>query len=149
MKTIDTRQYLALLEELSANNETVGVPVSGFSMNPFLANERDQVFFQYPDRPLKRGDIVFFKRNNGQYVLHRIWKAAPEGYYIVGDAQTQIEGPIDGDQVFGLVTQVRRKGKLIGPRNFWWQFFAKVWIRMVPVRPAVMRLYAGLYRRGK
>lgn len=149
MKTIDTRQYLALLEELSANNETVGVPVSGFSMNPFLANERDQVFFQYPDRPLKRGDIVFFKRNNGQYVLHRIWKAAPEGYYIVGDAQTQIEGPIDRDQIFGLVTQVRRKGKLIGPRNFWWQFFAKVWIRMVPVRPAVMRLYAGLYRRGK
>lgn len=146
MKTVETRQYVALLEELAKKNETVGVPVTGFSMSPFLANERDQVFFQRPDRPLKRGDIVFYKRSNGQYVLHRIWKATPEGYYIIGDAQTQIEGPVKQTQIFGLVTQIRRKGKLIGPGSLWWQFFAKIWIRIVPARPALLRLYTGIHR---
>lgn len=147
MKQVDTQQYVAVLRELADGNETVGVPVSGFSMNPFLADGRDYVFFRKPDRPLKRGDIVFYQRENGQYILHRIWKVRPEGYYIVGDAQTQIEGPVREEQIFGLVTQIRRKGTMIGSGDFWWRFFEKVWIRMVPARPLVRKGYSLLCRR--
>ena len=39
--------------------------------------------------------LVFFKRRNGQYIMHRIHHVKPDGYYIVGDAQCMIEGPVD------------------------------------------------------
>ena len=79
-------------------------------MSPFLIHERDYVYFQKPDRSLKSGDIVFFQRKTGQYIMHRIWKIKPEGLYIVGDAQTVIEGPVAEEQVFAVITRVQPEG---------------------------------------
>ena len=67
-----------------------------------------------------------------------------ETYSLVGDAQTAIERGIRPDQVLALVTAVRRKGKLLQPDSFWWDFFQKVWIRMVPLRPVVRAVYCGI-----
>ena len=39
------------------------------------------------------------------------------------------------------VTQVERKGKRLAPGSFWWGFFEKVWIRMIPLRPMGNRIY--------
>ena len=66
--------------------------------------------------------------------MHRICRVRPEGFYLVGDAQTEIEGPIRREQIFGRVVSVRRKGRRIGPGNFWWEFFEHVWIRVIPLR---------------
>ena len=33
-----------------------------------------------------------------------------EEYYLIGDAQTVIEGPIQREQIFAVVTKVKRKG---------------------------------------
>ena len=99
-----------------------------------------------PDRPLRVGDMVFFQRRSGQYVLHRICKVKDGGYYIVGDAQTAIEGPVSREQIFALVTRVQRKGRILAPGDFWWEFFARVWVRLIPLRPLLIRLY-GWFRR--
>ena len=80
--------------------------------------------------------------------MHRIWKVKPEGLYIVGDAQTVIEGPVAEEQVFAIVTRVQRKGKWIMPGDFWWEFFEHVWIHIIPFRHVMMRLYAGIRRQG-
>lgn len=141
IKHVHTADYVKILEDLSHENKTVGVPISGNSMAPFLISQRDYVIFQKPDRPLKKGDIVFFRRGSGEYILHRIAKIRNNYYYILGDAQTQLEGPVQGDQIFGLVTKIRRKGKWINSDDFWWQFFEKVWIRMIPLRSVVRKAY--------
>lgn len=140
-KFIHTAEYVKILEELTHNRKTVGVPISGNSMAPFLISQRDYVIFQKPNRPLKTGDIVFFRRDTGEYILHRISKIRKKQYYILGDAQTQLEGPVREEQIFGLVIKVRRKGKWIDQSDFWWKFFEKVWIRMIPLRPAARKLY--------
>ena len=68
---------------------------------------------------MKRGDMAFFRLRNGAYVMHRICRVDGEGrYYLVGDEQTVIEGPILPEQVFGVVTQVFRKGRWSGPGTF-------------------------------
>lgn len=146
MKNVETREYLSVMEELIAQNETVTIPVSGFSMNPFLADKRDAVMVKKPERDLKKGDIVLYKRRNGQYILHRIWKVKPEGYYIVGDAQTEIEGPIHREQILGRVEKIRRKGQWIDEKDLRWKLFEKVWIRILPLRPAIRKGYAVLKR---
>lgn len=88
--------------------------------------------------------MVFYQRKNGQYVMHRIYKKKPEGYYIVGDAQTEIEGPVDRGQIFALIIKVKRKDRIIRPGDFWWEFFEHVWIRMIPLRRPAVRIYSAV-----
>lgn len=140
-KIIDTREYVSMLRDLTENGKEVGMPVFGNSMSPFLVNERDYIYFKKPDRELRPGDMVFYQRRNGQFIMHRICKVKPEGYYIIGDAHTVIEGPVLEEQIFALIYKVRRKGKVIGPEDFWWKFFQNVWIHVIPIRPIFHKLY--------
>ena len=126
MKVVDTREYVSVLRELVEEGREVNMVVWGSSMTPFLGHGRDTIFFAAPERELRRGDMVFYQRDTGQFVIHRIWKVKKDGYYIVGDAQTIIEGPIRRDQIFARITKVNRKGKMISNGDFWWEFFEKV-----------------------
>lgn len=149
MKYVDTREYVSVLRELVEQGREVSLIISGSSMSPFLIHERDVICFKKPDRELRRGDMVFYQRDSGQFVMHRILRVKPEGFYIIGDAQTEIEGPVRREQIFALITKVKRKEKWLEPGDFWWEFFAKVWLRMIPVRRAVMSLYGILYKFRK
>ena len=142
MKVVDTREYVSMLKELTEEGREVSMQIAGSSMSPFLIHARDMIYFKKPDRELKKGDMVFFQRRSGQFIMHRIWKVRPEGYYIVGDAQTQIEGPVERDQI----TKVRRKGKWLEPGDFWWEFFEHVWLHMIPFRHGLMRWYAKVIK---
>ena len=146
MKKVDTKEYVSMLRELTESGKEVSMLIAGSSMSPFLIHERDSICFKKPDRTLRRGDMVFYQRPGGQYVMHRIYKVSAEGYYIVGDAQQDIEGPVKREQIFALITKVRRKGKWIAPGDFWWEFFEHVWIRMVPVRRLIIGSYTKLKR---
>ena len=132
MKIVETTEYLSVLRELVEEGREVRLKIAGESMVPFLREHRDEVFFRKPIEELKKGDIVFYQRECGQFVMHRIQKVKPEGYYLVGDNQTVIEGPVAREQIFGLVTRVIRDGKKMEPGDFWWDFFEHVWIRIIP-----------------
>jgi hypothetical protein len=147
MKIIDTAAALTALQSLTEEGHTVSVTVSGNSMAPFLRHGRDAVWFRKPDRPLKAGDIVFFRRPSGQFVLHRICRICPDGYMIVGDNQTVPEGPVPPAQIFALVVQVRRKGRILTPKHLLWRFFAVVWVRMIFARKAIGAVHGRLHRR--
>lgn len=146
MKVVDTREYVSVLRELTEEGKEVSLLISGSSMSPFLIHQRDYIYFKKPDRELKKGDMVFYQRDSGQFVMHRIWKVRLDGYYIVGDAQTVIEGPVRRDQIFALITKVQRKGKWLEPGDFWWEFFEHIWIHMIPIRRKIMKIYAKVIR---
>ena len=129
---------LALLEETG----TVPLVISGSSMTPFLVHGRDTVYLSKTAAPLKRGDMILYRRDSGDYILHRIFRVEEDTYTLVGDAQTMLEPGIRSDQVLAVVTAVRRKGKLLKQGSFWWNFFEKVWIRMIPLRPAARAVYS-------
>jgi hypothetical protein len=146
-KTVDTAVYISSLSELIQQGEEVGLPIAGSSMTPFLGDGRDQVFLRKPDRPLKRGDVVLYRRDNGDYVLHRIHRVRKAGnsatYDIVGDAQSRIEPGVREDQILAVATRARRKGEIIEPNSFYWWFFQNVWIGIVPLRRPVLGLYGA------
>lgn len=149
-KTINTREYVGLLKQLVEEGETVSIRIVGSSMSPFLIHDRDLITFKAPERELKKGDMVFFQRESGQYVMHRIYAVKPDGYYMVGDAQAEIEGPIRREQIFAVIIKVRRKGKWMEPGDFWWNFFERVWINIIPFRKVVTVFYSLVYKlRGR
>lgn len=97
------------------------------------------------------GEILNFKSDVGliDYLLNKV--SFKECIFTAGDlAHQEIEGPVHRDQIFALVTRVKRKGKWIGTEDFCWKFFEKIWIRLVPYRRMIMRLYkyiSFLWRR--
>lgn len=148
VKQVDTREYVSVLREIAEEGKVVSMLIAGSSMAPFLCHNRDYIYFTKPERELRRGDMVFYQRNSGQYVMHRIYRVKHEGYYMVGDAQTQIEGPLRRNQIFAVITQVKRDGKMIRPGDFWWEFFEHIWIRIVPARRIVTALYGMLWGKN-
>lgn len=146
IKILSADELIPPLLDLLEQAESVPLVISGSSMAPFLVHRRDTVFLSRIRRPLKRGDMILYRRSNGNYVLHRIYKAEHNLYTLVGDAQTTLEHGIRPDQVLAHVICVRRKGKLLKPGSFWWEFFQRVWIRLVPLRPGILSLYSGFSR---
>lgn len=134
-------ELLALLEQ----TPSVPLTISGYSMTPFLAHGRDTVFLSKVTRPLKKGDMILYRRTSGQYVLHRICRVHPDCFDLVGDAQTEIETGIRPEQVLAVVNTVRRKGRLLKKGDFRWDFFEHVWLRMIPLRPLSCRIYGRLF----
>lgn len=126
---------LALLEQ----TEPVPLVISGNSMAPFLIHGRDTVFLSRIKAPLKRGDMVLYRRASGQYVLHRVYSAEGDTLTMVGDGQAGLEPGIPMEQTLALVSAVRRKGKLLEPGSFLWDFYEKTWIRMIRLRPYILR----------
>lgn len=135
-------KYLLLIEA----GETLPLPVLGSSMSPFLVHRRDKVYLRKIDRPLRVGDIVLYRRQNGDYILHRIHGVNHGQYTMVGDAHTLLEPGIEESQILARAIRAERKGKAQGPGAFWWEFFSRVWIRLVPCRPALRKIY-GLFRK--
>lgn len=147
IRSVDIHQYLPVLIDIINEGKDVNLLISGSSMAPFLVHQRDTIIISKPNQSFKKGDMVFYQRLNGQYVMHRIHHIKEGMLYIVGDAQTVIEGPIDPHQVFGIIHKAIRKDKLIQKGDFWWNFFEKIWIRVVPFRPMLLRLYSRISRK--
>ena len=146
VKALDPEQLMPGLLEMLEVTEPVPLVISGGSMNPFLVHGRDTVYLSNVKEPLGRGDMVLYRRDSGKYILHRIWRAEQDSFTMVGDAQTRLEPGIRRDQILARVTAVRRKGKVLEAGSFWWDFFEKVWIRLVPLRPAIQAGY-GLLKK--
>lgn len=149
MRTVDTTEYITMLRGLLSQGQTVQLPVSGNSMLPFLIHNRDSVTLCRPDSALKVGDIVLYQRPGGEYILHRVCRVTAEGIFCVGDAQQLVEGPLPPDCVSARASAVCRKGKTLAPGDAMWEFFEHVWIRMIPCRHAIMRLYGIRFPDGK
>ena len=66
---------------------------------------------------------------------------------MAGATQVQEEGPFRRDQIFARVIKVKRKGRMLEPGDFWWEFFEHVWIRILPARRIITGLYAICTRR--
>ena len=100
------------------------------------------LYSQKPEEELNVGDMVFFQRRDEAYVMHRIHHINKEGkLFIIGDAQVDMEGPIDKELFFAIITKVKRKGKWIAPGDFWWEFFEHIWLHLIPFRRFLMKLY--------
>ena len=134
-------------EELLRSGAELPLIVSGESMLPFLRPGRDTVFLKSASGQLGRGEIAFYRRFDGAYVLHRVVRAEEGKYWFLGDAQIRVEGPLPASCVFACVTAVRRGKRLIRPGDPVWRFFTGPWLRMMRWRPHLLKIYRKLFYR--
>lgn len=93
-KQID--EHSAVIRTLKEND--IKIKPKGYSMYPLFVPGRDYAVITHiePDK-LKKGDVVLYRRhdNTGILVLHRICRIDKNGFYMVGDNQSEIEGPLE------------------------------------------------------
>mgnify|MGYP000106734944 FL=1 len=134
VRLVDTQEYMEMIRALLEDGQEVSMIVTGNSMRPFLKHGRDKICMKKTDRKLRKGDIVFYRRENGQYVMHRILKCRDQSYTLLGDGQIVPESGIRQEQIFARITKVQVRGKWIGSENFRWRFFEHIWIRFWGIR---------------
>ncbi len=132
------------IEKLLEQGKTVQFGPIGYSMYPLFVPGRDEAVVAPADpAALKRGDVVLYRRDESILVLHRIWKRKSDGFYMVGDNQRQVEGPLRPDQIKGVLVQIIRKGRRFSVKSIPYRVLAAVWLAMRPLRPAVSHAVAA------
>ncbi|MBQ8513402.1 MAG: S24/S26 family peptidase [Clostridia bacterium] len=135
------------LVELLRDGSILPLTVTGYSMIPLLKPGRDVVWLRActPDE-LKPGRILFFRRPDGHFILHRIRAVDDDGCLIMnGDAQTWTE-KIPPSAAVAVVHAITRNGRKLSPGSIGMKLWDAVWYPTRPIRPALFRCYTTVKR---
>ena len=114
----------------------------GTSMLPLLRQNIDSVVLEKPKGALKRGDIAFYQRDNGAYVLHRVIRAKGDSYIMCGDHQIIPEHGIEQQHIIGVVTRIYRGEKCLSLNGLRYKTYELLW-RSFFVRRVFFKLWRG------
>lgn len=135
------------IERLLEQEQRVQLRPQGYSMYPLFVPGRDEAILEKAEASrLKRGDVVLYRRESGILVLHRICKVRKDGFYMVGDNQKEVEGPLHAEQIKGVLVGFVRRGKYRSARNLIYRAAAGLWLLLRPVRPVLSKTAAALKR---
>ena len=133
IKEFQLDELMPLILEHLANGRSVRIFPKGTSMLPMLRQGIDSVTLSPNPGKLKKYDIPFYLRDNGQYVLHRIVRAG-ETYTCVGDNQFVFECGVRPDQMIALVTAFTRGSKEISVNSLSYRLYCRFWHYSRPLR---------------
>lgn len=131
---------ITITDALNSQEFILKTPV-GSSMRPMLHNKKEQLVIQKISRPLKINDVVLFKRNDGQYVLHRIVCINKEYFIIRGDNCVNSEY-VYKKQIIGLLSGFYRKNKYINcDNNLEYKIYVIILKALAPIIIKLKKLY--------
>lgn len=138
-------------EEQLAQNGKLIYTNRGDSMMPLIRQGRDLLIIVPVQGRLKKYDVPLYKRDNGQYVLHRILKVREHDYVICGDNRWSKEYGITDRHIIGILTGVIRNGREISVNDRKYKAYVHLWCDLFPVRAFITHVINKLSRikRGK
>lgn len=132
---------MPFLVELLENGSCIKLTITGSSMLPFFRHGKD--FAELIKKPYSEIcvlDIVLIQRSSGEYVFHRVVKRTNNECYILGDAQSEIEGPIFPNQIIAVSSGLWRGDKYISSDYFLYKMLVKIWTKMRFCRVYLIKL---------
>ena len=139
--------YEELIREVLASGGEFRLYPHGTSMLPLLRQGRDSVSLRRVDSPIRKGDILFYQRPDGSFVLHRVRAVTPNGLTMIGDNQTLPERGVSPDWVIGRVTRIFRDDKEVICDGFGYRLYRKLW-QFTILRGLLLKLYHLSERRN-
>lgn len=115
----------------------------GISMMPLLRQHRDLLIIApKPEGRLHMWDVPLYRRDNGQYVMHRVLWVRQNDYVMCGDNQWRPEFGITDRHIVGVLEAVNRDGKLLPVRPtaehphipFRYRAYVFIWCFFYPIR---------------
>lgn len=112
----------------------------GDSMMPLLKENRDLMVLSVPNRPIRKYDAILYKRDSGQYVMHRVIEIREDGYVLCGDNRYYKEYGVKDEQVLAILTSVLRKGKAVSVDSTQYKIYVHLWCDLFIIRAAILRI---------
>lgn len=130
MINLPMSEMVGLIEEVISGDGEFRLYPRGTSMLPLIRQGKDSVILVKPGL-LSIGDIILYRRKNGQFVLHRIVKIKGDDLVICGDNQTALEYGITVSDVIAKVKAVYideiRYDGVIGDKGK--NYLKKLWLK--------------------
>ncbi len=123
---VSFKELAPIFEEQIYQEKSVSFAPKGKSMLPMIREGKDTVTLSAIKVPIKKYDIVFYKRKSGQYVLHRIVRVG-KTYTCIGDNQFAYERGIGKEQIIAVVSAFTRNGKEHSVNNFFYGLYCRFW----------------------
>ncbi|MBR5191387.1 MAG: S24/S26 family peptidase [Clostridia bacterium] len=136
-KKISLQEIYPVIKEKIENGGTVQLPITGTSMLPLLVWGRDTVELTKCENPQKY-DIIFYRRDDEHFVLHRIVGKNEKGFILCGDNQVQKEYGINETHIIAVVKSITRKGKTFSVNKFSYKIYVKLWTLILPFRNIIL-----------
>lgn len=134
-KQVKLSDIYDVMVEMLESGGTVNFNPNGTSMLPTIMNHGDRVIIKKPNRKLKKYELPLYRRDDGNFVLHRVVRVYDDSYGMCGDNQWTIENGITDKHIVGLVTTIYRKGKAIDvEKNKLYKFYVRIWVNIMPIR---------------
>ena len=133
-------------EEQLAQNGKLIYTNKGDSMMPLIKQDRDLLIIEPANGRLKKYDVPLYKRDSGQYVLHRILKVREDDYVICGDNRWTKEYGITDRHIIGVLTAVVRNGKEISVNDWKYKLYVHLWCDLFPIRAFIVHVVNKLQR---
>ncbi len=118
----------------------------GDSMMPLIREKRDLLIIEKVNGRLKKYDIPLYKRDTGQYVLHRILKVRKNDYVICGDNRWHKEYGITDQHIIGILTGIVRDGRRISTKDKRYLLYVHIWCDFFYIRASILRIKSFLRR---
>ena len=144
---IQLSDYEGLIREVLASGGEFRLYPHGTSMLPLLRQGWDSVSLRQVDGPIRKGDILFYQRPDGSFVLHRVRAVTPNGLTMMGDNQTLPEPGVSPDWVIGRVTRIFRDDKEVTCNGFGYRLYRTLW-QFTISRGLLLKLYHLSERRN-
>ncbi len=125
-------------EEIIERDGSLVYTVQGYSMKPLLKQHEDLVVIKKITEPLKKYDVILFKRNN-KYILHRILKVNVNSYDTAGDHNWWKEYDVKPSEIIGILSAIIKDGKEITPEDPAYQAYVHLWCDVYPVRFGILK----------
>lgn len=133
----------------------IAFPNEGDSMMPLLRQHHDIMVIRKIADPLKKGDVVLFKRPNGAYVLHRIVKVYGLGRYRIAGDNRAFSEIVPEEWIIGILAEVIKDDRRITADSDEYKAYAKhaarrrLKLKVVEFVYAIKRKSDKLFGRGK
>ena len=111
----------------------------GDSMKPLIRQDRDILIVEKKEGRLKKYDVPLYKRDSGQYVLHRVLKVRSDDYVICGDNRYSKEYGITDRNIIGVLTAVVRNGREISMTDIRYRIYVHLWCDFFHVRAFILK----------
>jgi len=131
--------------KLMDEGHTITLRLRGFSMRPFLEDNRDKALMTKATHP-RVGDPVLAEIAPGHYVLHRIISIDHDHVTLRGDGNIGTEYCRLSD-VKGAVIGFYRKGreKLDRTDGKKWKIYSWIWTHLFPIRRYLLAFYKRIW----
>lgn len=143
VKKVALEEIYPVIKEQLESGGTVSLPITGTSMLPLLVQGRDFVTLSHAEN-VKINDIIFYRRDNGAFVLHRIIGIDDKGYILCGDNQWVKEFGITDKNIIGVVTEINRDSKGISVNDEKYIKYCNRWLKLFPIRKPLVKLLTFL-----